>query len=112
MLTEGLGMLAATSGREEFLVKKRCGATSAAPRGSRSGAATPPVPTCRAQRRRTLRRGFGAAHGWSCARRAAARRSQRAPRARRAQAETLCEQGQDPVCLDEAKKLLRTSDGR
>ena len=28
------------------------------------------------------------------------------------QAETLCQQGQDPVCLDEAKKLLRTSDGR
>ena len=28
------------------------------------------------------------------------------------QAETLCEQGQDPVCLDEAKKILRSSDGR
>ena len=28
------------------------------------------------------------------------------------QAETLCQQGQDSVCLDEAKKLLRTSDGR
>ena len=28
------------------------------------------------------------------------------------QAESLCQQGQDPVCLDEAKKLLRTSDGR
>ena len=28
------------------------------------------------------------------------------------QAETFCQQGQDPVCLDEAKKLLRTSDGR
>jgi len=28
------------------------------------------------------------------------------------QAEALCRRGQDPVCLDEAKKLLRTSDGR
>jgi hypothetical protein len=28
------------------------------------------------------------------------------------QAESLCLEGQDPVCLDEAKKLLRTSDGR
>ena len=28
------------------------------------------------------------------------------------QAETLCEQGNDPVCLDEARKLLRTADGR
>ena len=28
------------------------------------------------------------------------------------QAETLCEQGQDPVCVEEARKLLRTSDGR
>ena len=28
------------------------------------------------------------------------------------QAESLCQEGQDPVCLDEAKKLLRTSDGR
>ena len=28
------------------------------------------------------------------------------------QAEALCQRGQDPVCLDEAKKLLRTSDGR
>jgi tetratricopeptide (TPR) repeat protein len=28
------------------------------------------------------------------------------------QAEALCQRGHDPVCLDEAKKLLRTSDGR
>jgi hypothetical protein len=28
------------------------------------------------------------------------------------QAETLCHQGQDPVCQEEAKKLLRSSDGR
>ena len=28
------------------------------------------------------------------------------------QAETLCQQGQDPVCVEEARKLLRTSDGR
>jgi tetratricopeptide (TPR) repeat protein len=28
------------------------------------------------------------------------------------QAETLCQQGQDSVCLDDARKLLRTSDGR
>ena len=28
------------------------------------------------------------------------------------QAESLCQQGQDPICLDEAKRLLRTSDGR
>jgi tetratricopeptide (TPR) repeat protein len=28
------------------------------------------------------------------------------------QAETLCQQGQDPVCVEDARKLLRTSDGR
>jgi tetratricopeptide (TPR) repeat protein len=28
------------------------------------------------------------------------------------QAETLCQQGNDPVCLDDVKKLLRQSDGR
>jgi tetratricopeptide (TPR) repeat protein len=28
------------------------------------------------------------------------------------QAEALCHQGNDPTCVDEAKKLLRTSDGR
>jgi tetratricopeptide (TPR) repeat protein len=28
------------------------------------------------------------------------------------QAESLCQQGNDPICLDEAKKLLRSADGR
>lgn len=28
------------------------------------------------------------------------------------QAESLCQQGNDPVCLDDAKKLLRSTDGR
>jgi tetratricopeptide (TPR) repeat protein len=28
------------------------------------------------------------------------------------QAESLCQQGNDPICLDEAKKLLRSTDGR
>ena len=33
-------------------------------------------------------------------------------RARRARRQTLCEQGNDPVCVDRAQKLMRSADGR
>jgi tetratricopeptide (TPR) repeat protein len=45
--------------------------------------------------------------------RVALRRGDRGTAAAEArQAQTLCQQGNDPVCLDEARKLLRDSDGR
>ena len=112
VLTEGLGMLAATTGPripgEEALWRYKRGAARVA-LGRIDAAPGRPGERDLA---RTRRRGFGAARAWSsrawrCSVAIAAR-----PPAKRGRRRRLCQQGQDPVCLDEAKKLLRTSDGR
>jgi hypothetical protein len=40
------------------------------------------------------------------------RGDRQAAQAEARQAETLCRQGNDPACVDDAKKLLRSADGR
>ena len=109
VLTEGLGDAGRNDRRETFPAKKRCGATSAAPRASRSDEATPRVADLQSA-------ASPEAQAWVRGRarvelaRVALQRGDRAGAAGEArQAESLCEQGQDPVCLDEAKKLLRSS---
>ena len=111
VLTEGLGMLAATSGPkipgEETLWRYKRGAARVAL--GRGDAARPDLQSATSTEAQTWVRGRARVE---LARVALQRgdRSEAADEAR--QAETLCQQGQDPVCLDEAKKLLRTSDGR
>jgi tetratricopeptide (TPR) repeat protein len=111
VLTEGLGMLAATSGPripgEETLWRYKRGAARVAL--GRGDAARPDLECATTADAQTWVRGRARVE---LARVALQRgdRSEAAGEAR--QAETLCQQGQDPVCLDEAKKLLRTSDGR
>ena len=111
VLTEGLGMLAATSGPkipgEETLWRYKRGAARVAL--GRGDAARPDLQSATSTEAQTWVRGRARVE---LARVALQRgdRSEAAGEAR--QAETLCQQGQDPVCLDEAKKLLRTSDGR
>jgi tetratricopeptide (TPR) repeat protein len=111
VLTEGLGMLAATSGpripAEETLWRyKRGAARVAAGRPEAARADLQSATTAEAQKWVQGRARVELA-------RAALKRGDRGEAAGEArQAETLCQQGQDPVCLDEAKKLLRTSDGR
>ncbi len=111
VLTEGLGMLAATSGPripgEETLWRYKRGAARVAL--GRGDAARPDLQSATTADAQTWVRGRARVE---LARVALQRgdRSEAAGEAR--QAETLCQQGQDPVCLDEAKKLLRTSDGR
>jgi tetratricopeptide (TPR) repeat protein len=111
VLTEGLGMLAATSGPripgEETLWRYKRGAARVAL--GRGDAARPDLQSATTPEAQTWVQGRARVE---LARVALQRgdRSEAAGEAR--QAETLCTQGQDPVCLDEAKKLLRTSDGR
>ncbi len=111
VLTEGLGMLAATSGPripgEETLWRYKRGAARVAL--GRGDAARPDLQSATSTEAQTWVRGRARVE---LARVALQRgdRSEAADEAR--QAETLCQQGQDPVCLEEAKKLLRTSDGR
>ena len=111
VLTEGLGMLAVTTGSkipgEEALWRYKRGAARVAL--GRGDAA-----------RDDLQRATAAeAQAWVRGRarvelaKVALQRGDRGTAAGEArQAESLCQEGQDPVCLDEAKKLLRTSDGR
>jgi tetratricopeptide (TPR) repeat protein len=111
VLTEGLGMLAATSGpripAEETLWRyKRGAARVAAGRTDAARADLQSATTAAAQKWVQGRARVELA-------RVALQRGDRGTAAGEArQAETLCQQGHDPVCLDEAKKLLRTSDGR
>lgn len=111
VLTEGLGMLAATSGpkipAEETLWRyKRGAARVAAGRPDSARADLQSATSAEAQKWVQGRARVELA-------RVALTRGDRGAAAGEArQAETLCQQGQDPVCLDEAKKLLRTSDGR
>ena len=80
VLTEGLGMLASDDAAREFPAKKRSGATSEAPRGSRSAASTRRAPTCESATAPRRRLGRGRARVELGAGRAAARRSRRGRR--------------------------------
>ena len=111
VLTEGLGMLAATSGPripgEETLWRYKRGAARVAL--GQGDAARPDLQSATTPDAQTWVRGRARVE----LARVALQRGDRSGAADEArQAETLCQQGQDPVCLDEAKKLLRTSDGR
>ncbi len=111
VLTEGLGMLAATSGpkipAEETLWRYKRGAARVA--AGRPDAARADLQSATAAEAQKWVQGRARVE----LARVALKRGDRGAAAGEArQAETLCQQGQDPVCLDEAKKLLRTSDGR
>jgi tetratricopeptide (TPR) repeat protein len=111
LLTEGLGMLASTTGpkipAEETLWRcKRGSARAALGRADLALA--------------DLRIASGpAAQAWiqgrariELARLAAARGDRKGTADEARQAQALCQQGNDPLCVDEARKLLRTADGR
>jgi tetratricopeptide (TPR) repeat protein len=111
VLTEGLAMLTATTGPkipgEEALWRyKRGAARLALGRVETARADLESATTANAQ---AWVRGRARVE---LAREALKRGDRSAAAGEARQAETLCQQGQDPVCLDEAKKLLRTSDGR
>ena len=111
VLTEGIGMLAATTGAkipgEEALWRYKRGAARVAL--GRGDAARPDLQSATSPEAQAWVRGRARVE----LARVALQRGDRAGAAGEArQAESLCEQGQDPVCLDEAKKLLRSSDGR
>jgi tetratricopeptide (TPR) repeat protein len=111
VLTEGLGMLAATTGAkipgEEALWRYKRGAARVAlgrgdaARGDLESATSPDAQAWVRGRARV-----------ELARVALERGDRSAAAGEARQAESLCQQGQDSVCIDEAKKLLRTSDGR
>jgi tetratricopeptide (TPR) repeat protein len=111
VLTEGLGMLAATSGpkipAEETLWRYKRGAARVA--AGRPDAARADLQSATAAEAQKWVQGRARVE---LARVALNRGDRGAAAGEARQAETLCQQGQDPVCLDEAKKLLRTSDGR
>jgi tetratricopeptide (TPR) repeat protein len=111
VLTEGLGMLAATTGSkipgEEGLWRYKRGAARVAL--GRADAARPDLQSATSSEGQAWVRGRARVE----LAKVALQRGDKGTAAGEArQAESLCEQGQDPVCLDEAKKLLRTSDGR
>ena len=111
VLTEGLAMLAETTGPkipgEETLWRYKRGAArvalgqTGAARADLQGATTADAQTWVQGRARV-----------ELARVALQQGNPGAAAGEARQAEALCQRGQDPVCLDEAKKLLRTSDGR
>jgi tetratricopeptide (TPR) repeat protein len=111
VLTEGLAMLAATTGPkipgEEALWRYKRGAARVAlgrPETARADLQAATSPDAQAWVRGRARVELA---------RVALQRGDKGTAAGEArQAESLCQEGQDPVCLDEAKKLLRTSDGR
>jgi tetratricopeptide (TPR) repeat protein len=111
VLTEGLGMLAGTSGpripAEETLWRYKRGAARVA--AGRPDAARADLQSATAAEAQKWVQGRARVE---LARVALTRGDRGAAAGEARQAETLCQQGQDPVCLDEAKKLLRTSDGR
>ena len=111
LLTEGLAMLAGTTGptipAEETLWRCKRGSARAALGRSdlaladlRVAAAPPAQPWVQGRARVEI------------ARLAAARGDRKAAAAEARQAQTLCQQGNDPLCVDDARKLLRTTDGR
>jgi tetratricopeptide (TPR) repeat protein len=111
VLTEGLGMLAATTGPkipgEEALWRYKRGAARAAL--GRADAARADLQAATSSDAQAWVRGRARVE----LARVALQRGDKGTAAGEArQAESLCQEGQDPVCLDEAKKLLRTSDGR
>jgi tetratricopeptide (TPR) repeat protein len=111
VLTEGLGMLATTTGPripgEEALWRLKRGSARVAL--GRIDAGRADLESATSADAQTWVRGRARVE----LARVALQRGDRTTAAGEArQAESLCQQGQDPVCLDEAKRLLRTSDGR
>jgi len=111
VLTEGLGMLAATSGPkipgEETLWRYKRGAARVAL--GRADSARADLQSATSAEAQTWVQGRARVE----LARVALQGGDRGTAAGEArQAETLCQRGQDSVCLDEAKKLLRSSDGR
>ena len=111
ILTEGLAMLAATSGPripgEEGLWRYKRGAARVGLR--RADAARPDLESATSASAQTWVRGRARVE---LAKIALQQGDRSAAAGEARQAETLCEQGQDPVCVEDARKLLRTSDGR
>jgi tetratricopeptide (TPR) repeat protein len=111
VLTEGIGMLAATTGAkipgEEALWRYKRGAARAAL--GRAEAARDDLQRATSSDTQAWVRGRARVE----LARVALQRGDRGTAAGEArQAESLCQQGQDAICLDEAKRLLRSSDGR
>ena len=111
ILTEGLAMLAATGGPripgEEGLWRYKRGAARVGLR--RADAARPDLESATSASAQTWVRGRARVE---LAKIALQQGDRSAAAGEARQAETLCEQGQDPVCVEDARKLLRTSDGR
>ena len=111
ILTEGLAMLAGTSGPripgEEALWRYKRGAARVGLR--RVDAARPDLESATSASAQTWVRGRARVE---LAKVALQQGDRSAAAGEARQAETLCEQGQDPVCVEDARKLLRTSDGR
>ncbi len=111
ILTEGLAMLAATSGPripgEEPLWRYKRGAARVGLR--RADAARPDLESATSASAQTWVRGRARVE---LAKVALQQGDRSAAAGEARQAETLCQQGQDPVCVEDARKLLRTSDGR
>jgi len=111
LLTEGIGMLTTSTGPripgEEALWKYKRGAArvalgqSDAARADLSSATTPDAQVWVQGRARVELARVALQHGDRATATGEAR-----------QAESLCQRGNDAICLDEVKKLLRTADGR
>jgi len=111
LLTEGLGMLAATTGGripgEESLWRYKRGAARVAL--GRADAAADDLRSATAPEAQTWVQGRARVE----LARVALQRGDRSTAAGEAKrAEALCQQGNDPACVDEVKKLMRNSDGR
>jgi tetratricopeptide (TPR) repeat protein len=110
-LTEGLGMLTTSTGpripAEESLWRYKRGAARVAL--GRTDAASADLREATVPDAQTWVQGRARVE----LARVALQRGDRAAAAGEArQAESLCQQGNDPICLDDAKKLLRSADGR
>jgi tetratricopeptide (TPR) repeat protein len=110
-LNEGLGMLAATTGAkipgEETLWRYKRGAALVAL--GRTDAARSDLQQATTTDAQTWVQGRARVE---LARVALKNGDRTAAAGEARQAESLCQRGHDPVCIEEAKKLLRTTDGR
>lgn len=111
LLTEGLAMLASTSGpkipAEETLWRYKRGSARAA-----LGRSDLALADLRIASRPAAQPWVQGRARVELGRLAAARGDRKTAADEARQAQTLCQQGNDPPCVDEAKKLLRTADGR
>ncbi|HET7217978.1 MAG TPA: hypothetical protein VFJ02_08010 [Vicinamibacterales bacterium] len=111
LLTEGLGMLATATGpkipAEETLWRYKRGSARAA-----LGRADLALADLRIASGPSAQAWVQGRARVELARLAAARGDRRGAVAEARQAQTLCQQGNDPPCIKDAKTLLRTADGR